>query len=113
MSARTKIRDGLDPGALRDHRRFADLQRARDLAAQKFHRLAFVKNGLAVRSDQLDGLERHAGFPKRLREQFAQQEIQPGNGAGVRGRIGYRKNRCADFRRIGDRRRRHHLDAFA
>ncbi len=60
--AGTKIGDGLDARALGDHRRLADLHRARDLAAEKFDRLAFVKNRLAVRSDQLDGFERHAGL---------------------------------------------------
>ena len=48
---RAEIGDGLDAGALGDDGAFADLQGACYLAAQKFHRLAFVKDGLAVRAD--------------------------------------------------------------
>ena len=65
-----------DAGALGDHRRFADLQRARDLAAEVIDRFAFVKDGLAVGADQLDGIERHAALGDCFGEEFAEQEIQ-------------------------------------
>ena len=82
--AGTKIGDGLDTGAIGDHRSFADLHRARDLSTQKLDRLAFVENRLPVGADQLDGFQWHAGLFECFGEQFAQQKIEPRDRAGVR-----------------------------
>ena len=55
-----EIGNGPDAGAFGDHGRLADLQGAGDATAQIFDRLAFVKNGLAVQADEVDGVERDA-----------------------------------------------------
>ena len=80
---------------------------------QKLHRLAFVENRLPVRSDQFDGVQRHAGLLHRLREQFAQQKIEPRDRAGVRRRVGNRKNGRPHFRRIRNGSRRDYVNAIA
>ncbi len=64
-----EVRDDPKAGTLRDHGRFADLQRAGDAVPQVLDRFAFMKDGLPVHAEQGDRIERDAlaaaGFVNR------------------------------------------------
>ena len=100
MSLRAEIGDGLDARARGDYCGFADLQRARDFAAEEFDGVAFVEDGLAVRTDEFDGFERNAGLPKRFGEQLAEQEVQTRDRRRVGRRVGNCEDGFANFWRI-------------
>ena len=77
--------------ALSDHRRLADLQRARHSMAQVLHRIRLVKNGLSVHPDQVKGIERNllpaASFLNRLGVKLAQQKVESRDGRCMRHRV--------------------------
>src|SRR5436305_614240 len=94
------IGDHRDAGPLGDDRRFADLHGARYLVAEKFHRLAFMKNRLSMRSDQLNGLERYTTGPQSLRKELSDQEVHARNLRRMCGCVGNCEYGGTDLRRI-------------
>lgn len=79
----TEIGDGCDPGALGDDGRFANLQCGRNGGSAEATALRIMPEGLAVRSDQIDGARRNAmvaaGSEEGIGKESADEKVHVAN----------------------------------